>query len=1306
MSRRFAMLVSFLFVTITVLVSQPKLLWTTTKTNPDSTIQLSDAARDYSGNIYTVTFGGIKYGITLNKYSNVGTLIRETPLSNQITFKYWLAADKGGNAYVVTNDDQKKLTLTKYSPTGDSLWAKKLILSIPQEDYREGNTLIDIDGDGNVCIATSHEQLNGEGNFQAYLMMLSYSPNGDRRWMDTTISGLSAAPAEFGDIGIGQMKIDPFNNIYVSVSYKSRFDTTAYIAGSKLLKYAPATGGVMNPPQWITNFSLKTISVEAAAMDIDKAGNIFMGYSHFISFDVGGRVRKYNSQGALQWERMINSSGAKIAADNNGGVYVGAGKTISASSVIARVFRFNGAESTYVGNFGSGNYSSIYNLSVDQGGYLAVSGIAKPQVFSTEGSYYFFEFTPSGAWNGYAMYASPGVSQEYPSHLFKGNGSYIALGVSGYAQSKAVVWISKIQVAPETPLDPGGNGGGSEPQLSPVLIPSGTTADLHGVWFNTPLDGFIVGDNSTILRTTNGGSSWTKQVSPVIANFRKVRFVDSDTGFIIGQGYTLKTADKGNTWNAVDNYGNQTLYGFDWNDSGVVIAVGSEGTIRRSSDWGSTWQNLSLSNTNAALRDVAYGINYHDKVKFVAGGDLGLIIESNSKGLEWNEIQGTSILSGNIRSVIIDDGSSYFIGDVVYKYYNMEGFISTEDILPKSLIAVNKSLFNERYNYRTLINCVGENGSIISIDTEDKKFSISGQSRIDGQTFLDIYQDGAFCIVVGLNGSIFKLIDGFTIAFPYDEWEDRLSIHSLAGAIYSGRQKTTDAGRTWSKLQELFLPTLQPIKVGSIFRYPNTNTVFGISVAYSDTLVYSTDLGDTWSIITLPDTSIKIFLSVQRGSANTAWVTAQLKNDEWVLYRTSDFGKTWVFLKKSISRIAINVRPVDSLIVWGSGFDENLSSIFFSDNGGDSWLQAGTKGSVYPISRDIAIKYSDGIYERTGNRGESWDKIVTPDNIFNRIAHSSDLFVVEYIKGGPVFSTDGGLTWQKDISYFFSRSLQDYRVRIGDSTYLVTKGKNSVYLSSIKKVSNSSFITPPIFFRDKLKKMIQGSASNSDTINVPAYVVGSSVKKITVRLDSLLAPSTEMITITLAHNGIIDTLFFKHEGNNIFYCSFSDGSPGILYDRAAANFAGHFKPYSPLQKFNDLNPSGNWILTIYNEAATTAELRGWSLIIESDNVTNVKQNGIIPTEFALSQNYPNPFNPTTTINYQIPTNSKVSLQIYDILGREVATLVNEVVNAGTYSTPFNSTRLASGVYFYRIEATSTDGSRNRFVDVKKMMYLK
>ena len=104
----------------------------------------------------------------------------------------------------------------------------------------------------------------------------------------------------------------------------------------------------------------------------------------------------------------------------------------------------------------------------------------------------------------------------------------------------------------------------------------------------------------------------------------------------------------------------------------------------------------------------------------------------------------------------------------------------------------------------------------------------------------------------------------------------------------------------------------------------------------------------------------------------------------------------------------------------------------------------------------------------------------------------------------------------------------------------------------------------------------------------------------------------------------------------------------------------------------------------------------------------------IPTLPALEQNYPNPFNPSTTITYELPHSSRVSLKVYNTLGQEVATLVNETKAAGVYTVEFDARSLASGIYFYRIQVRPLDSAIGRdsksgagnFVDTKKLILLR
>ena len=144
------------------------------------------------------------------------------------------------------------------------------------------------------------------------------------------------------------------------------------------------------------------------------------------------------------------------------------------------------------------------------------------------------------------------------------------------------------------------------------------------------------------------------------------------------------------------------------------------------------------------------------------------------------------------------------------------------------------------------------------------------------------------------------------------------------------------------------------------------------------------------------------------------------------------------------------------------------------------------------------------------------------------------------------------------------------------------------------------------------------------------------------------------------------------------------------------------------QPFLNTNPfvlpslkNGNHKVFLYNQSyidlpiEQPAGLSAQNLLPEEEDgsITNT------PYEYSLMQNYPNPFNPATTINYTLAAAGKVELKVYDILGREVMTLVNDVQDAGSHSVFFNGVNLSSGIYFYRINSGS-------FRDVKKMVLVK
>ena len=110
-------------------------------------------------------------------------------------------------------------------------------------------------------------------------------------------------------------------------------------------------------------------------------------------------------------------------------------------------------------------------------------------------------------------------------------------------------------------------------------------------------------------------------------------------------------------------------------------------------------------------------------------------------------------------------------------------------------------------------------------------------------------------------------------------------------------------------------------------------------------------------------------------------------------------------------------------------------------------------------------------------------------------------------------------------------------------------------------------------------------------------------------------------------------------------------------------------------------------------------LWSWGIVDTLRTIANVDDGQSTPTSYQLSQNYPNPFNPSTTIIYSIKNDGIVNLIVYDILGNEVATLVNSEKPSGVYEIEWHAIGIPSGLYFYQLR---TDG----YIETKKMLLLK
>ena len=180
---------------------------------------------------------------------------------------------------------------------------------------------------------------------------------------------------------------------------------------------------------------------------------------------------------------------------------------------------------------------------------------------------------------------------------------------------------------------------------------------------------------------------------------------------------------------------------------------------------------------------------------------------------------------------------------------------------------------------------------------------------------------------------------------------------------------------------------------------------------------------------------------------------------------------------------------------------------------------------------------------------------------------------------------------------------------------------------------------------------------------------------------------------------------FNGEGGQNYTNTVFDDSSTVSITAGTPPFTGRFKAQSGFLNFRGKEMQGIWVLRIFDRrAGNTGNLLNWGLSFKySTRVSVRKEEGSVPDKFYLAQNYPNPFNPVTKIKFTIPSTSLmgsfVTLKVFDLLGKEVATVLNSDLQPGSYEFTFDGSMLTTGVYFYRL----TCGS---FSQVKKMMIIK
>ena len=355
------------------------------------------------------------------------------------------------------------------------------------------------------------------------------------------------------------------------------------------------------------------------------------------------------------------------------------------------------------------------------------------------------------------------------------------------------------------------------------------------------------------------------------------------------------------------------------------------------------------------------------------------------------------------------------------------------------------------------------------------------------------------------------------------------------------------------------------------------------------------------------------------------------------VYRTTDNGNPWFNIGLQ-DRLVFDVIKSDQFIL--AATEGTGPGVYLTSDNGNTWLEAvGIENqSVRAFAKNSSYVFActwGGGVFRSGDDGEIWESVGETNVGFRSIYAVGERIFAG--AGMVYFTTDNGDSWE-------SRQLP-YPV---SDTWCFYYTNGILYAGDFGLYSSTD-----LGDTWQLKYGV--------TFDNQGNVVDSKIIRDIISYQNVLIASAAFNSILISYDG----------GNN--WVGFNDG---LITDWTFTALAKK-DPY--IWALNDM---GN---AYYRPLSSITE-------VESKNLKS-------PANYLLNQNYPNPFNPDTKITYSVPRKSNVSLKIFDLLGNEIKTLVNENEPGGTYSITWNAANLPSGIYFYKLQAGS-------FVETKKMILLK
>jgi photosystem II stability/assembly factor-like uncharacterized protein len=671
--------------------------------------------------------------------------------------------------------------------------------------------------------------------------------------------------------------------------------------------------------------------------------------------------------------------------------------------------------------------------------------------------------------------------------------------------------------------------------------------------------------------------------------------------------------------------------------SGLVIVAGESGVILRSSDRGTSWQRIP-SGTSRWL----YGLSISSANKCITVGEAGTIFTSSDGGKSWAERQS------GITSTLL--AVEWLTNETAIAGGEFGIFLKTTDS-GSTWKTVTSGITQQIESIQFISDSTGfAAGSKMFLKTTDAGTTWFGQTIISGYGAIRAmhFSDSRF----GLLGDDWGYIWGTRDSGV--SWTTRTPTYGYITSIYcvdsstaiitnqNGIWRTTNQGNSLSHVYNTSVAWIQDVTF-----YTGTD---GFAVGWEGTVLRTTDAGLTWAK-TIDDIGANL-TDVTFTSNSNGMVVASDSS----IYSTADGGYAWT--RRTAPTVFNQIYSLDSLNGFATGFKNyDFSSIWRTSDGGQNWeflfnnSTWSTKFQGIGFWNALQGCVIGGYYGMAGHYGN-----------------------VEH------FTSDGGNTWSNGtLSLTTGAYPQLYSLSITDSCigYAIsscqgyTNGLRQWYI--IRTVDAGSTWT-----MQSTSTLPQGNAIHF-VDRTTGFFVGDSGT--IMRSDNGGITWNKQQSMTSAN---LTSVFFRSKLMGVA----AGGSGTIL-----TTFDGgvHWKTEAPLTT-RTINK-----LFVTNDSAVIAIGKNGTIIHGQLHATNVE--GMIPSVTSLDQNFPNPFNSSTIIRFKLSQPSYVTLRIFDLLGRQVATLIGDNLNPGIYDRSFSSTGFSSGVYFYQLQAGS-------MIETKKLVLLK